>query len=309
MKNFLFSLLCLCSANSLFADNFRYLTIGTGSVTGIYYPAGGIIAKVMNEKQKEYQLRISTQPSAGTIENLKNLKKQQVQFALAQSGLTFRTQLKSQPNLRGIFALHSEAVTLLVSEPSGIKSCADLKDKKIAVGTKGTGTQQGAKAALSTCGLTFDDLASAKKISNTDAITLMHKKKLDGYFFTVGHPNGSTQESVANHSLRLVPFHPNDEFFQLHPFARKANIPVKLYEGILNTEDVSSLGITALFITTAEMDEEIVYSITREIFENFDRFIKFHPAYNEMNPDNMVKNINIPLHKGAIKYYKEMGLM
>jgi uncharacterized protein len=295
----------------------KFVTIGTGGVTGVYYPAGSAVAKLVNKKRSVYKLKVTAEATGGSVFNINALLSGDMDFGLSQSdkasqawvGLDEWKQAGPQKKLRGVFTLNSETVCLIASVSSGIKSCADLKGKVVAVGNPGSGTRQNSQDAMATCGLTFDDLAKAEGIKPAEAAGLLQDGRLDAYFYTVGHPNGSIKEAaVGGTVVRFVPFTNVDELIKRNPFYSKAVVPVKLYPGVENKEDVPTIGVKACLLTTDTVPDAVVYAITKEVFENFNTFLTLHPALADLKKEEMLRGMPIPFHPGALKYYKEVGL-
>ncbi len=238
-------------------------------------------------------------------------------FALAQSdrvaqawrGLTEWKSKGRQTDLRGVFALHPETVCLIASVDSGIKQCSDMKGKMVAIGNPGSGTRQNSIDALATCGLTIEDLGKAEGLKAAEGAGLLQDGRLDAYFDTVGHPNGSITEAAAGRTkVRFVPFPDVGELLQKKPFYSRAEIPVDLYPGVENTENVPTFGVKACFVTSGKTPIDMVYAVTKEIFTNFESFKKLHPAFSNLKKEDMVKGVPAPFHPGAVKYFKEVGL-
>lgn len=295
----------------------KFITIGTGGVTGVYYPTGSAIAKLMNQKRSIYGFKVTAEATGGSVFNINALSAGDLDFGLSQSdkasqawtGQEEWTEKGPRKDLRGVFGLNSETVCLIASVNSGIKSCADLKGKIVGVGNPGSGTRQNAQDALSTCGLRFSDLAQAEGIKPVEAAALLQDGRLDAYFYTVGHPNGSIKEAAAGGTkVRFVPFPDVEALLLKSPFYSKASIPVSLYSGFDNTRDVPTFGVRACFLTTNRLADTVVYSIVKEVFENFDTFRNLHPSFSDLKKEEMVTGLPVPLHPGALKYYKEIGL-
>ncbi|MEI8183285.1 MAG: TAXI family TRAP transporter solute-binding subunit [Desulfomonile sp.] len=315
-KLIIFSLLLLFPTGHGLAAT-KFITIGTGGVTGVYYPTGSAISKLMNQKRSIYGFKVTTEATGGSVFNINALAVGDLDFALSQSdkasqawaGQEEWTEKGPRKELRGVFCLNSETVCLIASVNRGIKSCADLKGKIVGVGNPGSGTRQNAQDALSTCGLKFRDLAQAEGIKPVEAAALLQDGRLDAYFYTVGHPNGSIKEAAAGGTkVRFIPFPDIEALLLKNPFYSKTSIPVSLYSGFDNSGDVPTFGVKACFLTTDKMADTVVYSITKEVFENFDTFRNLHPSFSDLKKEEMVTGLPVPLHPGALKYYKEVGL-
>ena len=295
----------------------RFVTIGTAGVTGVYYPTGLAIAKMVNEKRKEYGFKVTAEATAGSVFNINSLIAGDMDCALAQSDRTAqawdgKTEWKNagpQKKLRGVFTLHPETICLIASSESGIKNCADLKGKIVAIGNPGSGTRQNSLDAMATCGVKEEDLGKAEGIKAAEAAGLLQDGRVDAYFYTVGHPNGSIKEAVAGRiPVRFIPLSNVDQLCKEKPYYSKAEIPIEFYTGAENDKDVPTFGVRACLVSTVDVPEKVVYAITKEVFENFDAFKKLHPAFSRLKKEEMISTVPIPLHAGAIKYLKEAGL-
>jgi hypothetical protein len=295
----------------------KFVSIGTGGVTGVYYPVGGAIAKLINTKKRVYGLKVTAEATGGSVFNINSLAQGDMDFGLAQTDMVTQAWegirdwkgRGPQKELRGICTLQSETVCLIASVDSGIKTCSDLKGKIVAVGNPGSGTRDNSRDALSTCGLTFDDLAKAEGIKPAEAAGFLQDGRLDAYFYTVGHPNGSLKEAAAGGTkVRFIPFTNLGEFLKKYPSYSKEVIPIRFYGGAENKEDVPTFGVKACLVSSDKVADEVVYAVTKELFENLDTLRKLHPALENLDKEAMLKGLPIPVHPGALKYYKEAGL-
>lgn len=296
----------------------RFVTIGTGGVTGVYYPTGGAISSLVNKKRKTYGLKVTVEATGGSVFNINALASGDLDFALAQSDRTTQawngwTEWKDkgpQKELRGVFTLHSETVCLIASVESGIKSCSDLKDKIVAIGNPGSGTRQNSIDALSSCGLTLDDLGQAEGLKAAEAAGLIQDGRLDAYFYTVGHPNGSIKEATSGRvQVRFIAFPDTGELLKRKPFYSAGVVPVEYYPGAENKQDVPTFAVKACFLSSTRVPDDVVYAVTKEIFENFQTFKNLHPSFARLTKKDMVTGMPVPFHPGALRYYKEAGLM
>lgn len=304
----------LCFQNA-FADQF--ITIGTGAVSGVYYPVGGAIASLINAKKEAYKMKVAVESTGGSVFNVNALVAGDLGIGVVQSdrayqawnGLAEWESKGKQTKLRSMFSLHPELVNLIVAADAKIKSCAELKGKRIVVGEIGSGTTQNAKDALSTCQLSFKDIEPAS-VKPADAAKLLQEGRIDGYFYTVGHPNHAIQAAImGSRKVGFVPFLALDNLMEAYPYYVKAEIPIKEYPGVINRENVPSFAVKATLLTSSEVDERLIYLITREVFENLEQFKSMHPALRGLTKENMLQCLVAPLHKGAEKYFREVGLL
>ncbi len=295
----------------------KFVTIGTGGVTGVYYPTGGAISKLLNKKRGEYGLKVTAEATGGSVFNINALMTGDMDFALAQSdrayqawkGLSEWKGRGPQKDLRGVFSLHSETICLIASMDSGIKKCSDLKGRIVAIGNPGSGTRQNSLDALSICGLKPKDLGKAEGIKAAEAAGLLQDGRVDAFFYTVGHPNGSIKEAASGRiKVRFIPFLDLGDLLKRKPYYSKAMIPIEYYPSAKNKEDVPTFGMKALFLTSAKVPEETVYALTKEVFSSIDQLRLMHPALAGLKREDMVKDLPMPIHNGAMKYFKETGL-
>ncbi|GAH52104.1 unnamed protein product, partial [marine sediment metagenome] len=225
----------------------------------------------------------------------------------AYNGLAEWSRLGKQTELRSVFSIHPESITLIASEKSGIREIKDLKDKRVNLGNPGSGHLQNSKDVLEAAGLTERDL-SAEYVRAVEAPGLLQDERVDAFFYTVGHPSSNIKEATSGRiKVFIVPIRgPDiDKMLEKYPYYAKSKISHSFYRYALNTEDIETIGVKATFVTSKKVDEDIVYAITKEVFENFEDFKALHPAYEVLTKENMLKGLSAPIHKGALKYYKE----
>ena len=322
MKSFITAFLFLASS-FFFAGCAKakttIVTIGTGSVTGVYYPTGGAISRMVNAKFDTYKIKSAVESTVGSVHNVNAVLKRELDFALAQSdthykainGLVEWEDAGPQEDLRSVFSLHPESVTLVASEHSGITSVAELRGKRINLGVKGTGQLQNVRDLLAASGIAESEM-EAQYMKPANAPGLLQRAEIDAFFFTVGHPNTNIKEATTGSlSVRLIPIRgPGvDALLGELPYYASSIIPFHLYPQALNTEDIPSFGVKATFVTSKNTSEDIVYAVTREVFENLSDFRTLHPALQILTRENMMAGLSAPIHKGALKYYREAGML
>jgi TRAP transporter TAXI family solute receptor len=295
-----------------------FVTIGTGGVTGVYYPAGGAISRVVNKKYDEYKLKVTVESTGGSVFNINAVLSGDLEFGIAQSDRQYQAykgeaewkDRGAQTDLRAVFALHSEAVTLLAADDTGISTIFDLKGKRVNIGEPGSGNRGNAIDALASAGLDWEKDLVAEGIKPVESAKLLLDGRIDAYFYTVGHPNGSFMEATAGtRKVHFVPIESVDELIRRYPFYAKTVIPVALYPNATNTRDVPTYGVKATLVTSAKVPERVVYIVTKELFENLEEFKGLHPAFGALTKENMLEGNSAPYHDGALKYYREVGLM
>ncbi|MHB1397472.1 MAG: TAXI family TRAP transporter solute-binding subunit [Trichloromonadaceae bacterium] len=297
----------------------RYVTMGTGGVTGVYYPTGGAISKLVNAKRKEYNLRMTVESTGGSVFNVNALMNGDLEMGVIQSDIQYQAlkglgewEGKPQTKLRAMFAIHPEAVTILAAADKNIKSVADMKGKIVNIGAPGTGQRVNSLDLFKTAGIDVAKDLKTEGLKPAEAAGMLQDGRIDAYFYTVGHPNGSIKEAVAG--TRKVTFVPVSaemvkKLVAEQPYYAPAMIPVAAYPGVDNTEDVPTFGVKATICTSADVPEDVVYTVTKEVFTNIDELRKLHPALDVLTKENMLQGLSAPLHPGAEKYFKEAGLL
>ncbi len=294
----------------------KFISIGTGGVTGVYYPTGGAICRLVNKDRKDHGVRCSAESTGGSIYNINTIRNGELEFGVAQSDWQYHayngtSKFKDKgafKKLRAVFSVHPEPVTILARSDSGIENITDFKDKRINIGNPGSGTRGTWEVIENALGWQRSDLALPADLKSAETGQALCDGKIDAYFWLVGHPSALTQETLASCDARLVnAIGPAiDKLVADNPYYRSATIPASMYDGM--ESDVKTFGVGATFVTSADVPEEDVYVVVRAVFENFDQFKKLHPAFKNLKAEEMIKDsLSAPLHPGAVKYYKEKG--
>lgn len=294
----------------------KFITIGTGGVTGVYYAAGGAICRLMNKDRAKHGIRCSVESTGGSVFNINTMRAGELDFGVAQSDWQYHAVNGSKvfekdgkfADLRAVFSVHPEPFTVLARKEANIKTFADFKGKRFNVGNPGSGTRASMDELLSSMGWTLKDFGLASELKADEHGAALCDNKIDGFFYGVGHPSANIQDPITTCGAKLVPLTGPavDKLVKGAPYYAKVNIPGGLYAG--NPDPVPTYGVLASFVTTSKVPEAVVYELVKAVFENFEDFKKLHPAFAHLDPKDMVKNgLSAPLHPGAMKYYKEKG--
>jgi TRAP transporter TAXI family solute receptor len=297
----------------------KYLTIGTGGVTGVYYPTGGAIARIVNKKKKEYGMRLTVESTGGSVFNINAIMAGDLEFGVVQSDRQFQAfngspnsewDGKPQKNLRALFSVHPESITLCAAVDAGINSVADLKGKRVNIGNPGSGQRQNSIDALTALGIDYEKDIQAESLKAAEAPGMLQDGRLDAFFYTVGHPSGAFKEATSGtRKVKFIPIELPASFYEKFSYYAPSVVPVVgNYPGAENDADVNSFGVKATFVTSSKVKDKYVYGLVKEVFENFDDFKKLHPAYAVLTKENMMQGLSAPLHDGAKKYFDEMGM-
>ncbi|SET07402.1 MULTISPECIES: TAXI family TRAP transporter solute-binding subunit [Marinobacter] len=302
---------------SVSAQEQRFVTIGTGGVTGVYYPAGGAICRLVNMDRKEHGIRCSVESTGGSVYNLNAISQGELDLAVAQSDWQYHAYNGTSEfegakveKLRAVFSLHPEPFTVVASKGSGIKTFEDLEGKRVSVGNPGSGQRATAEVLMAEMGWDMDKFSLAAELKAAEQSQALCDGNIDAFFYTVGHPSGAIKEATTSCDSTIVAVdnEATKTLVEEHPYYRVATIPGGMYRG--NEEDVKTFGVAATFVTSSDVDEDVVYEVVKAVFENFDSFKRLHPAFGNLQKEEMVSDaLSAPLHKGAEKYYREAGLI
>ena len=296
----------------------KFITIGTGGVTGVYYAAGGAICRLMNKDRARHGIRCSVESTGGSVFNINTIKAGELDFGVTQSDWQYHATNGTKvfekdgkhTDLRAVFSVHPEPFTVLSRKEAGITGVAGLKGKRVNIGNPGSGTRASMEELMSAMGWKASDFSLAAELKADEHGAALCDNKIDAFFYGVGHPSANIQDPITTCGAKLVPLTGAavDKLVAGAPYYAKVNIPGGLYAGHPNP--TPTYGVLATFVTSAKVPEATVYELTKAVFENFEEFKKLHPAFGALDPKDMIKNGNsAPLHPGAVKYYKEKGWM
>jgi TRAP transporter TAXI family solute receptor len=294
----------------------RFITIGTGGVTGVYYPAGGAICRLVNRDRAKHGLRCSVESTGGSVANVNLLKSSEIEFGVAQSDVQFNaTNGQGQfqkdgamGDLRAVFALHPEPFTVVARKEANITKFEDFKGKRFNVGNPGSGTLASMNELLAAMGWKMSDFGLASELRPDEHGPALCDGKIDGFFYAVGHPSANIQDPTTICGAKLVSLTGPavDKLVKEKPFYAMATIPGGMYPN--NPNPTTTYGVQATIVSSAKVPADVVYVVVKTVFDNLDEFKKLHPALANLKPEDMIKNgLSAPLHEGAARYYKEKG--
>ncbi len=296
----------------------KFVTIGTGGVTGVYYAAGGAICRLMNKDRAKHGVRCSVESTGGSVYNVNTIKAGELDFGVSQSDVQFNAvkglvQFKdagAMSDLRAVFALHPEPATVLARKEANVAKFEDLKGKRMNVGNPGSGQRATMDTLLPALGMKMGDFSLVSELKADEQGPALCDNKIDGLIYVVGHPNASIQDPTTTCGAKLVNIvgPAVDKLIADNPFYAPATIPGGMYAN--NPNPTRTFGVVASFVSSAKVPADTVYLLVKSVFDNFDEFKKLHPAFANLEPKDMIKNgLSAPLHDGAVKYYKEKGWM
>ena len=306
----------MLGAQSAVAEE-TFITIGTGGQTGVYYVVGQSICRLVNRGTAEHNIKCTAPSTGGSIDNINAIKNGDRQMGVAQSDWQFHAYNGSSQfegdkfdKLRAVFSVHGEPFTVVARADAGVKNFDDLKGKRVNIGNPGSGQRATMDVVMNAKDWTLDDFALASELKAAEQAGALGDNKIDAMIYTVGHPAGAIQEATTTTDATLVDVD-GDAIAKLveeNPYYAWATIPGGMYKG--NDEDTTTFGVKATFVSSSDVPEDVIYQVVKAVFDNFDRFKKLHPAFENLTEEQMIKDgLSAPLHDGAAKYYKERGWM
>ena len=296
-----------CGGDS--AGEKKFLNIATGGTAGTYYPIGGAMAEILNNNIQG--MNASAQSTGATVANINMLKEGSVDLAIVQNDITYYAangiemfKDKKVDNLRGIATLYPETCQIVTLDASGIKSIADLKGKRVAVGAMGSGAEANARQILEAYGITYDDI-DEQFLSFSEAASALKDGNVDAAFVTAGYPTAAVQDIASQNKVRLLPIDADkaDALIAKYPFYTKVVIPAGTYAGF--DEEVAGISVMAMLVCTDKVDENLGYDITKALFTNLDRIKAAHSVGKLITKEGAMEGMPIQMNTGAEKFFKE----
>lgn len=295
----------------------KLVTIGTAGVTGVYYPAGGAICRLVNRGRKEHGVRCSVESTGGSINNLEMIRKGDIELGVVQSDLLYHAykgdevfaDVGADKKLRVLFSLHSEPFTVVARKDAKVNTFDDLKGKRVSFGAPGSGMRATMEELMRAKGWTNKSFSSVVDIKSGDITSALCGNKVDAIVYAGGHPNGAIQQITTACETKLVDVSGADisKLIAEHPYYTHSVIQGGMYAG--NPKDVQTFGVKAVLVASEDLDSDIVYLLVKAVFENLDNFKTLHPVFASLEAKQMVRDTDIaPYHPGALKYFKEKGL-
>lgn len=294
------------------------VTIGTAGVTGVYYPAGGAICRLVNRSRKDHGVRCGVESTDGSINNLELIRERRLEIGVVQSDLLYHAYRGEEPfttvgadkDLRALFALHAEPFTVIVRKDSKINSFDDLKGKRIDMGAQGSGMRATMEELIRSKGWTQKAFTAVVDLKSGDQAKALCSGRVDAMIYAGGHPNGAIQQvtTACGTKILSVDGPAIDLMVRENPFFTNTVIPAGMYSG--NERDVRTFGMTAILTVSSELSDDAAYQITKSVFDNLDNFKTLHPVFAGLDAQAMVADADVvPYHPGALRYFREKGFL
>jgi len=307
------------SATAILATSalaYQFITIGTGGVTGVYYPTGGAICRMMNKVKKNTGIKCSVESTGGSVYNINNIKNGELDFGIAQSDVVYQAyngtgkfQNKPYKNLRVVMSIHPELLTFVVRKDSDITKITDVSGKRINVGNPGSGNEATVNLLFSQVGLKYLKF-NKESLKAAECPNALKDKKIDGYFYVVGHPTANIKDAANSTAIDLINIDGKaaQKLVKEKPYYAFGIIPKGMYKGV--NHDTKTFGVKAVLVTSNKMSDRAVYAMVKSILDNFSKFKRLHPAYKNLTKKDLLKGFDHKImHPGAKKAFKEAGLL
>jgi uncharacterized protein len=294
------------------------LTIATGLIGGLYYPVGGAICKLVNERTEEHGITCTVEIGGGSISNIENLRDGKVSLAIVQSDwhhAAFRgtgpfQQAGPFEHMRSVFALYVEGVAIVARRDKNIASFGDLRGKRIYTGPPQAGRRKSTLHILMEAeGWPAEAITEVSEFDAANMAQALCDSEFDAFYYTAGHPNPVVAEATATCEAVLIPVAglATETLINEKRYYVSTVIPAETYQG--NHQDVATLGVVASLVTTTEVSPAAIYQITKAFFKNLDRIRAESPVFSSLHTEVMVAvGLSAPLHEGALSYFSEVGL-
>lgn len=308
---------------SAIAAEKKFIAIGTGGPTGVYFATGNAICRIVHKEAGEgrkdgskHNIRCSAPSTGGSTYNIGQIAAGELDFGVAQSDWQYHAfncsnteKVKCFKDLRAVFSVHPEPFHIIVGKDSGIKTFKDLKGKRVNIGNPGSGQRGTMEVLMAAYGMKTDDFKQATELTSTEQAAALCDGKIDAFGYTVGVPNAGIAQATDGCGAKIISLNTDVEkgLVSKYPYYAFATIPKGTYK--TSNADVTTFGVMATFVTSAKTPDDVVYSVVKAVMENIEDFQKLHPAFANLDPKKMKVNGNsATLHPGAARYYKEKGL-
>lgn len=300
--------------NSNSSGKATYISIATGGPAGTYYPLGGAMAKIFNENVEG--VTANAQSTGASVENIGLVSNGETEIAFVQNDITYYAFTGTESfadkgkieNISGMAMLYPELVQVIATKDSGIKSIEDLKGKKVAIGAPGSGVEANARQVLAVHGMTYDDLGKADFLSFDEAADQLKNKQIDAAFITAGIPTSAVTEVSQTANINIVPIASEKiaELAKDYPFYTEVVVPSGTYNG--QDSDIVTAAVMAMLVVPKDLDEDLVYNLTKNLYEQRQVIIDTHTRGNDIQLETALNGMPIDVHPGAQRYYDEKGV-
>ncbi len=293
----------------------RFVSIAAGWVTGAYFPMAGAISRIAFNHLQDENIKVTAESSGASVANANLIASQYTDFAILQNDIASyayngKKGMFDKPvkNLLGCASLYPEHIQVIVRKKANIESVEDLKGKRVAVGPIGSGTTVNAKQILSAWNIDFDDF-KAEQLQARQAADYLKDGRLDAAFFTVAVGAAAIKDiaTVIDVEVLNIDGPQVDKLLEEYPYYTQQPVPAGSYPGV--DEEAQTISVMAILAARADLDKDLVYKIMKAMYTNMDRIHEAHAKFRNISVDNAMEGMTLPLHPGAEKYLKEVGVV
>lgn len=313
-KHIVCSLGLLALSGLSLANENRIVSLGTGGVTGLYYPTGGAICRLVNLTRQEHGIRCVVNTSPGSVANLQRVSDGELDLGIAEAGQLHdairQNQLIPGSELRTLFKLFPEYISIVSRRDSGIRSLDDLPGKRINIGRASSSQEITFQLLMAARGWQLEAFKEVHRLAPADQAAALCQNRIDATLYVVGHPSGAVKEALRDCDSQLLSLAPGDirSLMSRNPFYQPAKIDQSLY--LSQPQDVTTAAVNAVLFSRADLPDDVAYALVKALFSQFDRFRAMHPAFVRLQPQQLLDGpLAAPLHPGAERYYREIGLI
>ncbi len=289
----------------------QFISIGTGGTGGVYYPYGGALAEIWTRHVENVQA--VAEVTGASVENVKLAHRGETVIGEVMGDVAYEAyyglgRFKGKPQkIAAMFMMYPNVYHVVTLKKSGITKMADLKGKRVSVGSPGSGTEYMSSIVLNAIGVPYSSF-EVKRLSFVENANALRDGTIDVGIWCVGPPTSSIMDLATTHDIRIIPFSQEEiqKVISKYKYYAPYTLPAGTYKGV--DEDVVTLSVWNVAICYRDLPDDLVYKLTKAVFENTNYLIKVYPGARETTPENAVKYTPIPLHPGAVKYYKEVGI-
>ncbi|MEZ5661225.1 MAG: TAXI family TRAP transporter solute-binding subunit [Burkholderiaceae bacterium] len=293
----------------------RLVTIGSGEFGGVYFPAAGALCRLLNRETGRHGIRCVAEPSRGSLQNVADLIDDRTDFGIVQTDIQadavqgrgrFAIQ-GPQRQLRALFALHAEPITVLARLDAAGADFTDLLAHRVALGQPASGTRATLSMLLEALSIKESEFAEVRDYGPLMAGNALCENRIDAFAYVVGHPNHLVRGVSESCAIRIVAIRGSAVSALLadRPYMTPAKVPGGLYVGV--DEPVSTIGVRASLLTTERTSERMAYELTRAVGENLAALGELHPALAGLRIEDLRAGLTAPLHPGAARYFAEVA--
>ncbi|WP_288961341.1 TAXI family TRAP transporter solute-binding subunit [uncultured Peptoniphilus sp.] len=299
------------TAEGLMETKGGFMSVATGGTGGTYYPLGGALSNILNNAGVDYTA--TAQATGASKENVELVTREDAEIAFIQNDVAYYAvngtdtfEGEKKPSLRGLCCLYPEIVQIVASDDSGIKTIDDLKGKRVAVGSPGSGVEVNVKQILDAHGITYDDLGKVDFLSFSEAADQIKSGQIDATFLTAAIPSSAITELATTHDVHLVPIAEDkaEALIAKYPFYVNLHITPSEYKG--QDEEISVVAVQSMLAVDERMADEDAYNIVKLLFENLDTMKESHARGGDIALDKALDGMSIEVHPGAQKYFDEV---